>query len=447
MKNKKLLARKVDFKEDKLYYGLPCIWDGEKYLIFSPYCLKIAHIDSDIIKLDDTRKKLEHLGFFGLPAKPSKSKKIVNIGLILTTGCNLRCKYCFVVPQARVRYMTPEYAIRIIKEKMTPEVEEIYLTFFGGEPTLNMETLKASVEYVKNIGVKAHFLINTNGTLSNQDLDYLIEENFTFVVSSDGIPKINDEQRPMLKGGKVSKEIERTIKRLVETNALFKVRATLTGKSILYLKESIDYWASLGVKFAHFEPVATSNKEIEYPSQEIYVEQVMDALDEAEKVKMWIISSPYMNLLTPSTYFCTTVAGEDELYTPDGSISLCYRVQEYDHPFQDFIVGKYDAETDSFNKYSDRIDLLKKIDVSAKSQCDNCAAKYICGGGCPLRNKIEKGSYMGIDSWMCYVKKALVHDAIIRVDRALDKGQVPVIFGESIFENLLRKRFVKNEEV
>ena len=339
--------------------------------------------------------------------------------------------------------MTPEYAIRIIKEKITPEVEEIYLTFFGGEPTLNMETLKASVEYVQNIGVKANFIINTNGTLSNHDLDYLIEENFTFVVSSDGVPKINDKQRPMLSGVKSSEEIEQTIRRLVETNALFKVRATVTGKSILYLKESIGYWDSLGVKFAHFEPVASSNKEIKYPSQEIYVEQVVGALDEAEKVEMWIISSPFMNLLTPSTYFCTTVAGEDELYTPDGSISLCYRVQEYDHPFKDFIIGKYDVNMDSFNKYSDRINLLKKIDVSTKSNCNNCAAKYICSGGCPLRNKVETGSYMGIDGWMCYIKKALVHDAIIRIDRALDKGQVPIIFGESIFENLSRKRFIK----
>lgn len=434
-----------NFATDFLYFGLPCIWDEtkKKYLLFSPYCLKIAHVDSDIINLDNTRKKLAQLEFFGFPAKPSKSNKTVKIGLILTTDCNLRCKYCFVVPQARVRYIKPEYAISIIKEKITPEVEEIYLTFFGGEPTLNMETLKTTVDYVENIGFKAHFLINTNGTLSNHGLDYLIEKNFTFVVSSDGVPRINDEQRPMLKGGKVSEEIERTIKRLVEANALFKVRATLTDKSIFYLKESIGYWDSLGVKFAHFEPVATSNKEIEYPSPKIYVEQVMGALDEAEKVEIWVISSPYMNLLTPSTYFCTTAAGEDELYTPDGSISLCYRVQEYDHPFQDFIVGKYDAETDSFSRYSDRIDLLKEIDVSAKSHCDNCAAKYICGGGCPLRNKIEAGSYMGIDRWMCYVKKALVHDAIIRIDRALDKGQVPVIFGESIFENLSRKKFIK----
>lgn len=439
------MLKETDFKQDKLYNGLPCVWDKERanYLVFSPYCLKIAHISQEIIHLDDTRKKLAQLGFFGVPAKPSKSDKIVKIGLILTTGCNLRCKYCFVVPQASVRYMKPEYAIRIIKEKITPETEEIYITFFGGEPTLNMETLKAAVEYVENIGVNAHFLINTNGTVSDDDLDYLIEKNFIFIVSSDGVPEINDKQRPMLTGEKVSKEIERTIKRLVEADALFKVRATVTGESIFYLKESIDYWDSLGVKFVHFEPVASSNKEIKYPSPEIYVEQVVAALDEAEKVGMWIISSPYMNLLTPSTYFCTTVSGEDELFTPDGSISLCYRVQEYDHPFQDFIVGKYDADTDSFNRYLDRINLLRKIDVSAKSQCDNCAAKYICGGGCPLRNKIETGSYMGIDNWMCYIKKALVHDAIIRIDRALDKGQVPVIFGESIFENLFKKKFFK----
>jgi len=452
LKTQRSYLIKENTEKDFLYFGLPCVWDDVKgkYLVFSPYSLKIAIINPESIDLNDIRKKLNNIGFFGTPARPSISKKILKMGLILTTDCNLRCKYCFVVPEAKVKSMSPEYAIRILKEKITPETEEIYLTFFGGEPTLNMDTLRKAVKHIEHIGIKTHFLINTNGMVSDYELNYLVGKNFVFVVSSDGVPKINDENRPMLKEGKSSKEIERTIKRLVKAGALFKVRATITGKSIFYLKESIDYWASLGVKFVHFEPVSLPNPKmgVKYPVPGVYIEQVVDAINKAERLGSWIISSPYMNLLTPSAYFCTSVAGENELYTPDGSISLCYRVQEHNHPFQEFIVGRYNKETDSFIRYSDRIDFLKRIDVSTKSYCDNCAAKYICGGGCPLRNKVKRGDHMRVDSWMCQVKKALVHDAIIRIDRALSEKRVPAIFGESIFENFLRSySYKKKEEV
>jgi hypothetical protein len=52
---------------------------------------------------------------------------------------------------------------------------------------------------------------------------------------------------------------------------------------------------------------------------------------------------------------------------------------------------------------------------------------------------------LGIDSWSCYVKKALVHDAIIRIDVGIERDQIPVVFGESVFESLVAKSFTKYE--
>jgi len=235
-----------------------------------------------------------------------------------------------------------------------------------------------------------------------------------------------------------SRYIEKTILRLVQRDSIFQVRATVTNSNVQMLSDGISYWASLGVKFVHFEPVSLSEGlSRKQMHAEKYIDNIMLALDRAEELGVWIISSPFMNLLTPSNYFCTTVGGEKELYAPDGAISVCYQVQSHEHPTQDFLIGKYDKVSDRFIHYEERKDILRKIQVTGYNVCDDCFAKYMCAGGCPLRNKRETGSLQRIDEWICTVKKHLVHDAILRIEKGISKKQVPVIFGESIFESLI----------
>lgn len=429
---------------DSIYFGLPCIWDNvnEKYIIFSPYALKVARISKPEIAIPIVKEKLEKEGFFGIPSKAEDNNKILKFALIITTNCNLRCDYCYSYPNSTHLDMTVEYALRIIKEKIRSDTERVYITFYGGEPTLNMETIKAVVSHLEKMDKIVYFLIVTNGTSSDEDIDYLINKGFKFIVSSDGTPDITNNQRHVAKDMLLSKHIEKTILNLVQNGVTFQVRATLTSRNLNSLKEGFSYWASLGVKFVHFEPVSLSKESIRknsnhYPNPEEYVENVILALDEAEKLGIYVISSPYMNLLTPSTHFCTTVAMEKELYAPDGAISACYQVQGRKHPLQAFLIGEYDKDSDSFIYYEDRKKKLKNIKVADDEPCSSCFAKYICAGGCPLRNKRETGDMKGIDDWMCFVKKILIHDAILRIDRAISKRQVPIVFGESIFENLV----------
>jgi len=309
-----------------------------------------------------------------------------------------------------------------------------------------MPTLRAAVEYVKRLGIPYQFLINTNGTAPDEDLDYLISNNFIFIVSSDGPTAVTDFQRPMVNKSGVSNSVERTIKRLVTSGSLFQVRGTVTAKSVSYLSEGIKYWGDCGVRFVHIEPIGSSKNsklfELACPDPNDYVSTITAALDEAETRSMWIISSPYMNLLTPSTYFCTLVAGEKEMYTPDGAISACYKVQEKDHFVADFIVGEYDASTDKFIRNDGRANHLKQLEVRSDGPCATCHARYICAGGCPFRNLVETGNMLGVDPWSCFVKKALVHDAILRIARGLEEGRVPVVFGQSVFEHLVAESYI-----
>ncbi len=433
------LTKNISTK-DFLYYGLPCVWDNlnEKYIIFSPYALKVARIACTKIATPVVKEELEKEGFFGITSESEDNNKALKIALIITTNCNLRCNYCYSYPNSTHLDMTAEYALRIIKEKIKTDTEKVYITFYGGEPTLNMKAIKAVVRHFEEMDKTVYFLIVTNGTSSDEDIDYLINKGFKFIVSSDGTPDITYNQRHPAKDIPLSKHIEQTILKLVQKDATFQVRATLTSRNLTSLKEGFSYWSSLGVKFVHFEPVSLSKESIlKSPHPNEYVGNIILALDEAEKLGIYVISSPYMNLLTPSTHFCTTAAMEKELYAPDGSISACYQVQRRKHPLQEFLIGEYAKDSDSFIYYEDRKKKLKNIKVADDEPCINCFAKYICAGGCPLRNKRETGDMKGIDDWMCHVKKYLIHDAILRIDGAISKRQMPIVFGESIFESLI----------
>lgn len=433
------MLRETNFKQDKLYNGLPCVWDGEKYIIFSPYAQKIVSVSPQQFDEPLLQDELKDMRFFGKPLN-EKPEEIAEISLIVTTDCNLNCKYCYVEKRDKHLYMQPDFAVRALKEVINPSVNKFYITFFGGEPTLNMLVLRASIDYVESLGNEAKYHIVTNGVISDEVLNFLIDNRFNFTVSMDGQHGINDVQRPIKNGKGSSEFVESTIKKLVKKRAHFQVRMTVTKFNVYQMADAMEYWASLGVKFVHFEMVSIGkqnvDKEFSVPAKEIYLENVKRALDKAEKLGVYVINSAYMNLLTPSYYFCTIDGGERFLFTPDGGVSACYKVQNLNNDFQDFIVGRYNGERDKFEIDTLKLKKFRNINVDTFEECQNCFAKYICGSGCPYRNFTQTGSFKKVDIQMCNIKKELIHDAIIRMYKNARNGKESVVLGTNVFENL-----------
>lgn len=431
--------RKINSNQDKLYNGLPCVWEGEKYIIFSPYAQKIVSASAQQLDEPLLQDELKSMGFFKEPIN-EELEDSNKISLILTTDCNLNCKYCYVKKRDKPIYMQPDFAVRALKEVLKHSTKKIYITFFGGEPTLNMLVLRASIDYVESLGIEAKCHIVTNGVISDEVFNFLINNRFNFTVSMDGRPKINDIQRPMKNGKGPSEFVERTIKKLVKIEAHFQVRMTITQFNVNQMADAIEYFASLGVKFVHFELISVDkqkvDKEVTIPTAEIYLKNVKRALDKAGKLGVYVINSTYMNLLTPSKYFCTITGGERFLFTPDGGISACYRVQSLNNAFQDFIVGKYNKGTDKFASDPLKLKKFRSINVDTFEECQYCFAKNICSSGCPYRNFTQTGSFQEMDKQMCNIKREMIHDAIIRIYKSSKNGKESVVLGTNVFENL-----------
>jgi uncharacterized protein len=90
----------------------------------------------------------------------------------------------------------------------TKNSERVSIAFYGGEPLLNFNILKESVYYTRaqanknNIKSDIGFALTTNGTLLKHEIirKFLIDNNFSLLVSLDGPKAIHDKYRRYISG-------------------------------------------------------------------------------------------------------------------------------------------------------------------------------------------------------------------------------------------------------
>ncbi|RDU23856.1 radical SAM/SPASM domain-containing protein [Anaerosacchariphilus polymeriproducens] len=136
--------------------------------------------------------------------------------LELTGACNLRCKYCI--------YSSSEKGFREFNSKnMSKEIikksidylydhgeEEVFVTFYGGEPLIKFELMKYAIEYAKErlANRKLNFGFTTNLTLMNREIAAYLAQipNLSIVCSIDGPEDIHDTSRVYVDGGGTYKD-------------------------------------------------------------------------------------------------------------------------------------------------------------------------------------------------------------------------------------------------
>nr|MBC8465506.1 radical SAM protein [bacterium] len=323
---------------------------ADGWLAFSPFSKRVAYAKSKNVLASFVESENRKFAHEVVCSPIGSSKSIKRVSLILTKDCPMRCIYCYTHAGEVKTEMPRELALRSIREVAEEGIDTLHVTFFGGEPTLCMETVRACVNLARTLAPNCLFHISTGGVASEHVVDYIAEQGFTVNLSMDGPPDIQNLLRPLPDGKPSAEFAERTIKRLVASGASFKVRATVTELNVTRLSESVEYWGGLGVKFVHFEPIniigRASRAEMALPDADVYIASFIAALDTAETLGIGLINSAYMNLLNPSPCYCTTVAGDKIIVAPDGAVTLCYEVQECGHQLSDFVIGKYDQETD-----------------------------------------------------------------------------------------------------
>jgi len=118
----------------------------------------------------------------------------VELQLLTTLKCNLKCTYCslgvgeVLGSQVELRYDIDQLAAFVDRHLRG---REVYVTFYGGEPTLN----RAMMEAVMRRFPLFRFQLQTNGTLLDSLPDWVLHKLSNILVSIDGGERTTDGYR------------------------------------------------------------------------------------------------------------------------------------------------------------------------------------------------------------------------------------------------------------
>ena len=127
----------------------------------------------------------------------------------VTDACNLKCKYCgygdlyYGYDKRESKYLSVNkakvllnYLSNIWNANITDEESPLtYISFYGGEPLLNIAFIKEIIAYVESLKLKRDILFSmtTNAMLLDKYMDFLVEKNFSLLISLDGYNTIGKE--------------------------------------------------------------------------------------------------------------------------------------------------------------------------------------------------------------------------------------------------------------
>jgi len=177
--------------------------NDEQYY-FSPITNRIVPVPDDITEDQLTAEEGSfNFGYDKEEALDKVNNKLEILILEGTQNCNLRCDYCIYggayegEREHQNIDMSPEIALKASKyfidhSEATRPMRVV--SFYGGEPLMNPETMKAVVDEFKGTP-RLKFSISTNGVLLDRYVDFLQNNNFMVAVSLDGNKEIHDSQR------------------------------------------------------------------------------------------------------------------------------------------------------------------------------------------------------------------------------------------------------------
>ncbi len=130
----------------------------------------------------------------GLDLLPAIQGNRVELQLLTTLRCNLKCSYCSLgVGEVLGSQRDVTYSLDQLDNFIATHLagHEIYVTFYGGEPTLNLELMMAVMQRHPTF----RFQLQTNGTLLDDLPDWVLARLSNILVSIDGGERVTDGYR------------------------------------------------------------------------------------------------------------------------------------------------------------------------------------------------------------------------------------------------------------
>ena len=313
-------------------------------------------------------------------------KKQVNIIVMITTECNLKCTYCYqnfkhITMNSEIISQLYNWGYLYLRDvKNKSKIDEINLIFHGGECLLYPEKIIEVYKIFKKISLDLGFSLRcrivSNGTIFNEEVKkilFFIKELKEIKITIDGPPIIHNRRRKMKNFSsdtyKLSMRFLENVMKL-SNNVVLEIRVNVDRENYPFISS----WLPVIPKY-----------------KKIYLHRIFITFSETlppsftieEKIEMfktlWMLLYK-LDLPLPHYYaepglFCPGRSPYTRVIYPDGTIYSCYLFVN----FKLFDVGNI------FNNFNlNDGDSLFSIYKQRISNCikNNCKFLGICGGGC-----------------------------------------------------------------
>ena len=321
---------------------------------------------------------------------------VKSLCLMVAQDCNLRCKYCFgdggsygsnrAIMNEKVGRAAVDFIIKNSKNRRHCEID-----FFGGEPLINLNTVKSVTEYVRQreaeTGKIFKLTLTTNGMLLNDSaIEWLNDNNISLVLSLDGRKEIHDAMRPDSTGHGSYDSALKNFRNLVKSRdgQNYYLRGTYTKKNLDFTNDVLDL-NDKGFDILSVEPVVLKDSPLGFNEADLpRIFEEYDRLTEA-----------YINRQREGRGFFFFHFNVDLSNGPCVAkrLSGCGAGHEYFavdvngdlYPCHQFVGRDKYKLGDVFNGVIDAqnwTDYFRQSHVLNKPKCRTCWARFYCSGGC-----------------------------------------------------------------
>jgi His-Xaa-Ser system radical SAM maturase HxsB len=329
--------------------------------------------------------------------------------------------------------MSEDIARKSVRLALQSPSKNLVFEFQGGEPLLNMQAIMAVVDELKRTAhtktVELRCVTNLT-LLTNNILDYLINNNIAICVSLDGPEEIHNTNRPHKTGGNSYQLTQRwlpVLRNRLPNSDTFSAIPTITRSSLANYANIIDTYIENGFQNIYLRPLSPFGRarrtwnEIGYSADE-FVEFYRTALKYIINInsKGISINESFATMMLSQLFTDRTFnfmelrspcgAGIGQLaYNWNGEVYTCDEGRMVavggDHSFQ---VGTVD---DSYEKCMQSPALLATCSASCMEghpNCESCVFMPFCGR-CPVYESIEYGTICAnlTHDYRCKVLKGL----------------------------------------
>jgi Arylsulfatase regulator (Fe-S oxidoreductase) len=334
----------------------------------------------------------------------------LNFSIWVTTGCNLRCVYCYEGEEKKREDLSASQAQKIVdyikkKAEFTEKtkgtkLERISIELHGGEPLVNFRGVKAFVDTVNDTLAEYNvsYQMTTNATILNDEILTFLKKNIEHLtISIDGDEITQDTCRRDAAGRGTYETVRQNSLKLLEVyGPSLRARMTFTSRTVERLSHNIMHIAAMGFKIIIAQPDLFDKK---WDNDRVAILE-----REVKKLKQHKIADDvYINLEQPMVIqkkgICS--AGRDgENIMPNGDIYCCTMA-----------VGNKDYCIGSIDKGIDEGSVDRILSYSAKDieSCSGCAFSAYCDCiRCRIINKLVNDDYCAPIGIQCALNNIII---------------------------------------